>query len=160
MVAFWLCSCFAWILSLQSIVTFPDKSAGPFMQSSEKSLLQLLKTLEVELHKPAARTDAARLNALLHDDFREFGRSGGAYAKAEILSRLPAEAQHAVFVADNFEVRSIGESVALLTYRSAHQQADGTLDAFTLRSSLWERTTLGWQMSFHQGTPTAPYEPE
>lgn len=131
------------------------------MQSSETALLLLLQTLEVELHKPAARSDAARLNALLHDDFREFGRSGGgAYAKAEILSQLPAELQHAVFVADRFEVRAVGESVALLTYRSAHQQADGTLDAFTLRSSVWERSTFGWQMSFHQGTPTAPYEPE
>ena len=160
MSAFWLCSCLVLILSLQLIVTTPDKSARPFMQSSEMSLLLLLQALEVELHKPVARSDAARLNALLHDDFREFGRSGGAYDKAEILSRLPAEAQHAVFVADHFEVRSIGESVALLTYRSAHQQADGTLDAFTLRSSVWERTTLGWQMSFHQGTPTGPYELE
>lgn len=117
----------------------------------------LLHALEVELHKPAARNVAERLNALLHQDFRELGRSGGAYAKAEILSRLPAEVQHAVVVvADSFEERAIGEFVALLTYRSAHQQADGTLDAFTLRSSVWERTTLGWQMSFHQGTPTAP----
>lgn len=130
------------------------------MQSPEMSLLLSLQALEVELHKPAARSDAARLNALLHDDFREFGRSGGAYAKAEILSRLPAEIQHAVFVADRFEVRAIGESVALLTYRSAHRQADGTLDSFTLRSSVWEHSTFGWQMSFHQGTPTSPYEPE
>lgn len=129
------------------------------MESSETSLLLLLQALEVELHKPAARSDATRLNALLHDDFREFGRSGAAYAKADILSQLPAEVQRAVVVADCFEVRRLGEAVALLTYRSAHQLADGTLDRFTLRSSVWERSTLGWQMSFHQGTPTAPYEP-
>ena len=142
------------------MVTTATQSARPFMQSPEMSLLLLLQALEVELHKPATRSDATRLNALLHDDFREFGRSGGAYAKAEILSRLPAEVQHAVFVADRFEVRTIGESVALLTYRSAHRRADGTLDAFTLRSSVWQHSTLGWQMSFHQGTPTSPYEPE
>ena len=142
------------------MVTTATQSARPFMQSPEMSLLLLLQALEVELHKPAARSDATRLNALLHDDFREFGRSGGDCAKAEILLRLPAEVQHAVFVADRFEVRAIGESVALLTYRSAHRQADGTLDAFTLRSSVWEHSTLGWQMSFHQGTPTSPYEPE
>ena len=129
------------------------------MQSSETSLLLLLQALEVELHKPAARSDATRLNALLHDDFREFGRSGAAYTKADILSRLLTEEQHAVVVADRFEVRPHGESVALLTYRSAHRQADGTLDSFALRSSVWERSTLGWQLSFHQGTPTAPYEP-
>jgi hypothetical protein len=94
------------------------------MESSEASLLLLLQALEVELHKPAARSDATRLNALLHDDFREFGRSGAAYAKADILSRLPAEVQHAVVVADCFEVRRLGEAVALLTYRSAHRLAD------------------------------------
>lgn len=105
------------------------------------------------------RRDATRLNALLHDDFREFRRSGAAYAKADILSRLPAEAQQAVVVANRFKVRRLGEVVALLTYRSAHQLADGTLDRFTLRSSVWECSSLGWQMSFHQGTPTAPYGP-
>ncbi|KQU91826.1 hypothetical protein ASC78_02615 [Variovorax sp. Root318D1] len=129
------------------------------MQASDTSLLLLLQALEVELHKPAARSDTERLDALLHDDFREFGRPGAAYAKADILSRLPAQAQHAVVVADRFEVRRLGEVVALLTYRSAHLLANGTLDRFTLRSSVWERSTLGWQMSFHQGTPTAPYEP-
>ena len=130
------------------------------MQTSDTALLPLLRALEVELHKPAARGDAARLNALLHDGFRELGRSGVLYTKADILSLLPAEAQHAVVVADRFEVRRLGEVVALLTYRSAHLLADGTLDRFTLRASVWECSTPGWQMSFHQGTPTAPYEPE
>jgi hypothetical protein len=129
------------------------------MQSSETSLLLLMRALEVELHKPAARSDVTRLNALVHDNFQEFGRSGVAYAKADILSRLPAQELHAVVVADRFEVRRLGEDVAPLTYRSADQLANGTLDSFTLRSSVWERSALGWQMSFHQGTPTAPYEP-
>lgn len=129
------------------------------MQAADTPLLLLLQALEVELHKPAARSDANRLDVLLHDDFREFGRSGAFYVKADILSRLPAQAQHAVVVADRFEVRRLGEFVALLTYRSAHQLPDGALDRFTLRSSVWEHSTLGWQMSFHQGTPTAPYEP-
>ena len=53
------------------------------MPSTETSLLLLLQALEVELHKPAARRDTTRLNALLHDDFREFGRSGAAHAKAD-----------------------------------------------------------------------------
>jgi hypothetical protein len=129
------------------------------LSTSDTSLLLLLQALEVELHKPAARSDAARLNVLLHDEFREFGRSGAAYTKADILSRLPAQAQHAVIVADRFEMRRLGEVVALLNYRTAHLLADGTFDRFTLRTSIWERSTWGWQMSFHQGTPTAPYEP-
>lgn len=125
---------------------------------SDSSLLERLQALEVELHKPAARSSYSRLDALLHADFREHGRSGSVYSKADILSRLPAVAEHAVVVADQFELRPIGDSVALLTYRAAHQLADGTLDRFSLRVSVWERSEQGWQMRFHQGTPTAPYE--
>lgn len=106
-----------------------------------------------------ARGDAARLDALLHEEFHEIGRSGIAYARADILSRLPSAAQHARVVADNFLVRPLAADVALLTYRSAHALPNGTLQRHTLRSSIWQRSDVGWQMSFHQGTPTEPYEP-
>jgi hypothetical protein len=129
------------------------------MQIADASLLQLLQAFEVELHSPSARSDANRLDVLLHENFREFGRSGAFYANADILSLLTKEAQHPVVVADRIKLRRLGEFVALLTYRSAHQLPDRSLHRFTLRSSVWEHTALGWQMSFHQGTPTAPYEP-
>jgi hypothetical protein len=103
--------------------------------------------------------DAARLDALLHEDFLEFGRSGAAYAKSDIVAQLLAVAQHARVVADNFLVRSLAVDVALLTYRSAHALPDGTLRRHTRRSSIWQRCDVGWQMSFHQGTPTEPYDP-
>ncbi len=128
------------------------------MQQPDASLLSQLKALEVELHQPVVRRDAARLDALLHDDFYEFGRSGAAYAKADIVASLLAAAQHARVVADNFLVRRLAADVALLTYRSAHALSDGTLHRHTLRSSIWQRSDDGWQMSFHQGTPAEPYE--
>lgn len=127
------------------------------MNSSDTPLLTTLQALELELLTPPVRSDATRLDALLHENFLEFGRSGAAYAKSDILSRLPAQAQHWVIVADQFAVRPLGQAAALLTYRSADQQPDGTLDRFTLRASVWERTARGWQMSFHQGTPTTPF---
>jgi hypothetical protein len=129
------------------------------MQESDTSLLSLLKALEVELHQPVVRGDAARLDALLHDDFQEFGRSGAAYAKADIVATLLAAGQHVHVVADNFLVRRLAADVALLTYRSAHALPDGTLHRHTLRSSIWQRSADGWQISFHQGTPTEPYDP-
>ena len=130
------------------------------MPRTEPPLLSQLQALEVELHQPLVRSDAARLDALLHEDFREFGRSGADYTKASILSHLLAASAHANVIADRFEVRRLGDAVALLTYRSAHRLADGTLGRFTLRSSIWVHSPAGWQMSFHQGTPTDPYEPE
>jgi len=129
------------------------------MHTSDSSLLLLLQSLEVELHTPATRGDEARLAHLLHDDFREVGRSGVAYTKADTLAQLPAEAHPALIVADNFVLRRLGDKAALLTYRAANQHADGTYERFTLRTSVWEYSPAGWQMSFHQGTPTAPYQP-
>jgi len=129
------------------------------MQQPEASLLSQLQALEVELHQPVVRGDAARLDALLHEEFHEFGRSGAAYAKVDILAHLLAASQHERVVADNFLVRRLATDVALLTYRSAHALPDGTLHRHTLRSSIWQRSDVGWQMSFHQGTPTEPYEP-
>ena len=130
------------------------------MPRTEPQLLALLQAFEVELHQPAVRSDAARLDALLHEDFREFGRSGADYTRERILLHLLAASARATVVADRFEVRRLADAVALLTYRSAHRLADGTLDRFTLRSSIWLHSPGGWQMSFHQGTPTDPYEPE
>ena len=129
------------------------------MRQPEASLLSQLQALEVELHQPVVRGDAARLDVLLHEEFHEFGRSGAAYAKDDILARLPAAAQHVRVVADNFLVRRLAADVGLLTYRSAHALPDGTLHRHTLRSSIWQRCDVGWRMSFHQGTPTEPYEP-
>src|SRR4051812_11271777 len=107
------------------------------MQQTDAPLLSLLKALEGELHPPGGRGDAARLDALLHEDFHEVGRSGVAYAKADIVASLLTAAQHARVVADNFLVRRLAADVALLTYRSAHALPDGTLHRHTLRSSIW-----------------------
>ncbi|SFE12953.1 nuclear transport factor 2 family protein [Paracidovorax konjaci] len=71
--------------------------------TSNASLLSLLQAFETELHRPAVRGDAARLDALLHEDFREFGRSGSIYTKAHVLAQLPMEVPHALTVADRFD---------------------------------------------------------
>ena len=129
------------------------------MQHPEENLLDQLQALEVELHQPGVRLDAGRLNALIHEEFQEFGRSGTAYSKTDIVALLLSAEQHAHVIADTFLVRRLATDVALLTYRSAHAHPDGTLHRHTLRSSIWQRSTAGWQMSFHQGTATEPYWP-
>ena len=124
---------------------------------ADANLLVHLRALEEELHQPAARSSPTRLAELIHADFLEFGRSGAVYDKPEILRSLLCAKQHAEVFADNFSVRRLSTEVALLTYRSAHVQADGTLDRFTLRASIWQRVDGDWQISFHQGTATAPF---
>ncbi|KRF00382.1 hypothetical protein ASG87_13535 [Frateuria sp. Soil773] len=120
----------------------------------------MLRSLETELHQPATRGNAGRLAELLHDTFVEFGQSGRRYDKAATLRELPLEPRHGpVIQSDDYALRRIGPDAALLTYRSAHRRDDGRCERHALRASLWQRTSSGWRMVFHQGTPTAPFQP-
>jgi hypothetical protein len=126
------------------------------MTESDAELGAHLRALEIELQQPAVRADAARLDALLHPEFTEFGRSGTVHSRASMFAHLAAETTPAAIVADDFALRRLGPAVALLNYRSAHRAPDGTLTRHTLRTSIWVHTAAGWQMSFHQGTATDP----
>jgi uncharacterized protein YndB with AHSA1/START domain len=119
-----------------------------------KSLLDTLRTLEVALHQPEVRSDLARLERLLHESFRESGRSGRTYTRAEVLAEFSREPQAYEVWPQDFQLQPLSEGLALLTYRSAHVKSDGALERYTNRSSLWQLTEHGWQLLFHQGTPT------
>jgi hypothetical protein len=124
-------------------------------------LLETLRALEVALHQPSVRRDRGQLDQLLHPDFREFGRSGRVYDRAEmleLLAGLPQEPQPDEVWSQDFALQPLAAGSALLTYRSARVTADGTLERHTNRSSVWQLTSEGWRMLFHQGTPTAPFE--
>ena len=121
-------------------------------------LLKELRELEIELHHPEARSNLKRLEALLHDSFVEFGRSGKIYGKADIIERLPAETSPGSVWSQGFNVEQISEDVALLTYKSAYKNESGELSRHTNRSTLWQHTSQGWQMRFHQGTATDDFE--
>jgi hypothetical protein len=123
------------------------------------ALLDQLRALEVELHQGATRANRARMNALLHADFTEVGRSGTVWTREATLDEFgsPGAAAAAPRIhADQFALQRLGEELALLTYRSAHVAANGAFERLTLRSSIWQRTAQGWQLRFHQGTPAQP----
>jgi hypothetical protein len=118
-------------------------------------LLSTLQALEVELHHPGVRSSRDRLEFLLHPDFHEVGRSGRTYSRDTVIQFLVSQEQHAKVLSDRFLVAEPGSEIALLTYRSAQLRQDGGLSDHTLRSSLWSRSRVGWQLRFHQGTPAA-----
>jgi len=120
-------------------------------------LLFELQRLEVMLHHPGVPLDEARLQALLHAGFHEVGRSGFPYDRPTVLRFLAEQGEGngalVDVVSDAFSVRSLGPAAALLTYRSAQRQPDGTLTRHTLRSSVWVKAGDAWQLLYHQGTP-------
>lgn len=110
------------------------------------SLIDKLRRLEESLLDPEVRKDAVRLSLLLAPNFKEFGKSGRTYSKEQIISLLAVEEGSMRYRLENFQLELETETVALVTYRSVQ----GGVSA--LRSSVWIRQSIGWQMLFHQGT--------
>ena len=115
-----------------------------------------LVALEREFVSGPARRSGERLAQLLHPDFVEFGRSGTVYSYTDVLARLTEEEAPAIHTQE-FQLRIVGETQALLTYRSAYIGEGGELERHALRASLWQRGPEGWRVAFHQGTPTSPF---
>jgi len=122
------------------------------------SVLAILRELECELHEPNTRGNRERLAQLLHPAFREFGRSGGVSSREEVIAHLFAETERPRVFAQGFAVLELAPSVVLLTYQSAHVSGAGVLERHTNRASVWLREGSVWQMVFHQGTPTIPFQ--
>ena len=117
-------------------------------------LLEELRRLETELHQQETRCNRRRMERLLHPDFVEFGRSGTPYTRADVLNEFGPDNLLPEIHSRNFELAVLAEGVALLTYVSAHVDGGGNQYRHTLRCSVWVYTEAGWQMRFHQGTPT------
>ena len=123
----------------------------------DSELLTTLRILEESLHTPEVRASREATDALLADDFVEFGSSGTVYDKASILVALQeekAEGAQIELPTSDWNVRALSDDAALLTYRVERRGApDGAWSA-SLRSSIWRRTGSRWRMTFHQGTTT------
>ena len=121
-------------------------------------LLDLLMRAEVALHQPSTRRDTSQVQAILHESFLEFGRSGISYDRAAILDLLASEESDGRVLAQDFAVTPLGATAALLTYRSASIEVSGEAHRHTLRASIWINTSDGWKLRFHQGTPTEAFK--
>ena len=120
------------------------------MAGSSQELLAHLLQLERLLLQPETRRDVDDLTSLLAEDFREFGSSGRVFDRREIVDELAHEPPHLVTLSDP-SLQQLGETVALLTYRSTRLASAG-LEIQANRSSVWVKRAYGWQIVFHQGT--------
>jgi hypothetical protein len=119
------------------------------MQISRKDR-ETLERLEEELWREETRFDKQRMEEILAADFFEFGRSGRVYQRQDTLA-APRQAIAAILPLPEFQVRLLDEKIAQVTYNSAVTY-DGVVE-YARRSSIWSRTSRGWVLRFHQGTP-------
>ena len=100
---------------------------------------------------PERRTDIVTLA----NGFEEIAASGVRFGKAHVLQRLPEE-QAPWVEAFDFEVRLLSKDLAQVLYKAKLRKAGEMQTKLSLRSSLWQLNSLGWQMVFHQGTAVLP----
>lgn len=104
--------------------------------------------LETRLLKQEVRASYDELNELLAEDFLEFGSSGEAFGKENVLNRLPSVSKDPGYRLMDFDTRTLGEDVMLTTFKTYM----ASKDQYALRSSIWKKQNGKWQMTFHQGT--------
>ena len=113
--------------------------------------LDELQHLEESLWIAQTRFDQAYMEQILFSpEFVEFGRSGMVYGRDETLSAVYHDI-HCTFPLKHFAAYYIEANVFLVTYVSEIYIEGDVLRAN--RSSLWIKTSQGWQLRFHQGTP-------
>jgi hypothetical protein len=132
-----------------------SKAARTSDRTSERrqgiSIADELLTLEQKLLEPDFRRDRTSVSALLADDFVEYGSSGRAWSKAEILDKLSGEPDFHASI-ESFRATELSAGVVLVTYLVRVELIGGERSA-SMRSSIWIRQNDCWRMIFHQGTP-------
>jgi hypothetical protein len=120
---------------------------GPSL--SAEDLGQLVR-LEESMWLEATRYDPSFMQQALASDFFEFGRSGKRHSRDAVIAAARQEIRVVLPLRD-LAVRLISNDAAQVTYISEMEGEAGP--QLALRSSIWSKTSKGWQLRFHQGTP-------
>jgi hypothetical protein len=113
-------------------------------------VLEELKAREPIFHRPEFGVTRADFDGMMASDFWEIGASGRCYSREYVLAELERRHQHPhedVWETSDFHCRRLGPEVYLLTYTLIQNKMRKTR-----RSTMWQRTEVGWKILFHQGT--------
>ncbi|NIA45704.1 MULTISPECIES: DUF4440 domain-containing protein [Providencia] len=117
------------------------------------ALFNKLIDVEKKLHLSANWQNINFLREVLHEDFFEFGRSGGTTNKTNTLSVLVDEQPKTIY-SEDYHCTLLSNNTLLMTYTSFERQQNVKIK-LTHRSSIWLKNSKNqWQLRFHQGTPT------
>jgi len=116
--------------------------------------MESLRALEESLWCAETRFDNAAMEKIFAEDFFEFGRSGRTYARADLIFDPKQKTEiKATLPLKDFRARHLSNDIVQITYVSEVEH-DGIVQ-YANRSSIWSRTSDGWELRFHQGTPTS-----
>jgi hypothetical protein len=118
-----------------------------------EDILQQMRSREPIFHRSELGTTRADFERMTAPDFWEVGASGRVYSREYVLDELEKRHQQPVvddLHAEDFRCRQLAPDVYLVTYTLTQQKTRKTR-----RSTIWQKTTDGWSILFHQGTVVA-----
>ncbi|TFE02336.1 DUF4440 domain-containing protein [Jeotgalibacillus salarius] len=104
---------------------------------------------EKELLDNTKRLSLKDLDGLIHEEFLEFGKSGGTFRKADLMTEGGAGTIDVEVL--GFDIRPLSED----TVQAIYQSRNKVTGAVANRCSIWKKEKVGRQMIFHQGTAAA-----
>jgi hypothetical protein len=124
----------------------PDRTTEPELLD----ILAELSSREPIFHRPEFGTSRADFERMTTDNFWETGASGRRYSRKFVLDTL--ERRHRTPREDIWETRDfhcarLAAETYLLTYTLLQ---DGV--RLTRRATIWQNTSEGWKILYHQGT--------
>ena len=128
-------------------------TSGPGKRRDE--VFAHLKGLEESLLDLTVRRSALAVDALLADDFVEFGTSGGVYDKETVMEALANARASLKYSAYDFSFVDLAWDVIQVRFRTTTSDPDAKTETYGLRTSIWKMSGGKWRMIFHQGTKTA-----
>lgn len=120
--------------------------------ATEAEIYADLLRLETLLLNPASCSRPETLWPLFANEFVEIGSSGRIYDREQTVASL-ATVDSTRGELSEFRVVLLTEDIAHVTYRAMRY---GEPPQYSLRSSIWRRRGVRWQIAFHQGTLTTP----
>ena len=113
-------------------------------------LAQLIRR-EPIFHRPEFGTTRADFDNMTTLDYWEVGASGRRYSRNYVLDMLEERFQQDqsgdIWETSDFYCKRLGADVYLLTYTLLQHRTRKTR-----RSTIWQQTTEGWKIVYHQGT--------
>lgn len=119
-------------------------------------VLEELKLREPIFHTGEFGTSRADFEKATALDYWEASASGRRYSREFILGELerhpPAEATSVGWQCYDHAVRQLGADTYLITYTLRQ------LERVTRRATIWQKTSGGWRILYHQGTVVSAEE--
>jgi hypothetical protein len=124
----------------------PERITG----SELKDVLAELSRREPLFHRPEFGRSRADFEKMVAPDFWEVGASGRRYSRKFVLDTLEERSSvphEDVWETSDFHCRRLAHDTYLLTYTLLQNH-----ERLTRRSTVWQSTSDGWKILYHQGT--------